>query len=223
MRFGWSAAGKNRWKPSFKAVWFSAKRASDDLVLHPHVTLHAQDVVAGGAGYPELVMISCKGYQTVRTVANALPLIGPDTRVLTLQNGMGNAEIIAERVPVEHVFFGAASVAADSHELGHVVDTTNHNRIPLIGIAPLSRREDPFCDVLEKLFVSLGYTTSASVASEQFVWKKLCLNSCGNALRVQPAVQPYLLQRSGRIYSSEPDLCRVLRSGSGQRHSSGLQ
>ncbi|MCI6027010.1 MAG: ketopantoate reductase family protein [Oscillospiraceae bacterium] len=195
----WLVSG---WKEQVETILQSglvlSEAGRDDLVLHPHVTLHAQDVVAGGAGYPELVMISCKGYQTVRTVANALPLIGPDTRVLTLQNGMGNAEIIAERVPVEHVFFGAASVAADSHELGHVVDTTNHNRIPLIGIAPLSRREDPFCDVLEKLFVSLGYTTSASVASEQFVWKKLCLNSCGNALAG-------ISQLSNHIFSNDQD------------------
>ena len=174
-----------------------SQEGQEDVVLHPHVTLSAEEVVADGV-YPELVMISSKTYQTARTVRNALPLIGEKTRVLTLQNGMGSAEIIAEKVPVSRVFFGAASVAADSHGLGHVKDTTNRNRTPLISIIPMSRQEDPFCAVLESLFTSLGYSTDASVGAEIFVWKKLCLNSCGNALAG-------ITQLSNHIYSNDQD------------------
>ena len=174
-----------------------SQEGQEDVVLHPHVTLSAEEVVADGV-YPELVMISSKTYQTARTVRNALPLIGEKTRVLTLQNGMGSAEIIAEKVPGSRVFFGAASVAADSHGLGHVKDTTNRNRTPLISIIPMSRQEDPFCAVLESLFTSLGYSTDASVGAEIFVWKKLCLNSCGNALAG-------ITQLSNHIYSNDQD------------------
>ena len=174
-----------------------SQEGQENVVLHPHVTLSAEEVVADGV-YPELVMISSKTYQTARTVRNALPLIGEKTRVLTLQNGMGSAEIIAEKVPVSRVFFGAASVAADSHGLGHVKDTTNRNRTPLISIIPMSRQEDPFCAVLESLFTSLGYSTDASVGAEIFVWKKLCLNSCGNALAG-------ITQLSNHIYSNDQD------------------
>ena len=67
----------------------------EDVVLHPHVTLNAADAVADGV-YPELVMISSKGYQTAYTMGRAMPLVGPERRVLTLQNGMGNAETIAQ-------------------------------------------------------------------------------------------------------------------------------
>ena len=87
----------------------------EDVVLHPHVTLNAADAVADGV-YPELVMISSKGYQTAYTMGRAMPLVGPESRVLTLQNGMGNAETIAQFVPQDRVFFGAASVAADAHD-----------------------------------------------------------------------------------------------------------
>lgn len=169
----------------------------EDVILRPHVTLDPASAVADGT-YPELVIISSKGYQTDYTTVRAMPLIGPDSRVLTLQNGMGNAEIIAQHVPVERVFFGSASVAADAPGLGCVKDTTNHNRTPLISITPLSRQDDPFCATLGELFTSMGYSTDASVSAEKYVWKKLCLNSCGNALAG-------ITQLSNHIYSNDQD------------------
>lgn len=169
-----------------------------DAVVHPRVTLRAGDVTAGGAKAPELVLISCKGYQTARTIRKALELIGPDTRVLTLQNGMGNAETIAGFVPEDRLFFGAASVGADLPELGHVKDTTNRNRSPLISIIPYTRKPDVFCTVLGELFELLGYGTDASVAAEPFVWKKLCINCCANAIAG-------ISQLENAVFSNDPD------------------
>ena len=169
----------------------------EDITFYPHVTLNAADAVTDGV-FPELVMISSKGYQTERTVKNALPLIGKESRVLTLQNGMGNAEIIAGYVPVERVFFGAASLASDAKGLGRVKDTTNRNRTPLISIVPFTRKDDAWCSRLAKLFESLGYSTAAGPAAERFVWKKLCLNSCGNALAG-------LSQLANYVYSNDQD------------------
>ena len=195
----WLVSG---WKEQVEAIEKNGlvlrEKEHDDVVLHPHVTLHAEDAVANGAAYPDLVMISSKGYQTKRTITNAMPAIGPETRVLTLQNGMGNADIIAQFVPAEHVFFGAASIAADAPALGIVCDTTNRNRSPLISITPFTRQDDPFCKTLGALFTSMGYSTDASVAAEKFVWKKLCLNSCGNALAG-------ITQLSNHIYANDQD------------------
>lgn len=195
----WLVSG---WREQVEAIRTNgitlSEKEHDDLVLHPHVTCRAEDVIADGAAYPELVMISSKGYQTERTVKNALPIIGPETGVLTLQNGMGNADVIAAYVPAERVFFGAASVASDAPALGHVKDTTNRNRSPLISIIPYSRVEDAFCAKLGALFTSLGYSTEASVAAERFVWKKLSVNCCGNAIAG-------LSQLANYIYSNDQD------------------
>lgn len=73
-------------------------------------------------------------------------------------------------------------MGADLRELGHIKDTTNRNRSPLIGMIPYTRKPDAFCTVLGKLFESLGYGTDASVSAEPFVWKKLCINCCANAI-----------------------------------------
>lgn len=195
----WMVSG---WEAQVEQIRRNGLVLSEDgqetLVVHPRVTLRAGDVVAGGAKAPELVLISCKGYQTARTIQNALELIGPETRVLTLQNGMGNAEIIAGYVPEDRLFFGAASVGADLRELGHIKDTTNRNRSPLIGMIPYTRKPDAFCTVLGKLFESLGYGTDASVSAEPFVWKKLCINCCANAIGG-------ISQLENSVFSNDPD------------------
>lgn len=178
----WLVSG---WKEQVEKIRSSglvlSEKGQEDAVVHPNVTLHAGDAVSDGIA-PDLVLISSKGYQTAHTVHSALEIIGSETRVLTLQNGMGNAETIAGFIPGDRIFFGAASVAADLPELGHVKDTTNRNRSPLISIIPFTRKMDDFGVKLGKLFQSMGYDTDASVAAEKYVWKKLCVNSCANAI-----------------------------------------
>lgn len=175
-----------------------SRDGTEDIVVHPRVTMRADEVVSDGAKAPDLVLISSKGYQTARTIRHALPLIGPESRVLTLQNGLGNAETIAESVPEDRLFFGAASVGADLSGLGHVKDTTNRNRSPLIGIVPYTRKPDPFCTVLAELFDTMGYGTDASVNAEPFIWKKLCINCCANAIAG-------ISQLENAVFSNDPD------------------
>src|SRR5207249_1606610 len=49
-------------------------------------------------GVVDLVMVFVKCYHTAAAVKNALPMIGPKTTVLSLQNGWGNGPRIASLV-----------------------------------------------------------------------------------------------------------------------------
>ena len=169
----------------------------EDLTVFPHTASAAEEAVTDGV-FPNLVMIWSKGYQTERTIKNALPLIAEETLVVTLQNGMGNAEIIAKYVPAKQVFFGSASMASDAEGFGHVKDTTNRNRSPLISVVPFTRQDDGNCAFLADLFNSLGYSTAAGAYAEIYVWKKLCLNACGNALAG-------ISQLANYVYSNDQD------------------
>ena len=53
---------------------------------------------AGKVGVVDLVMVAVKGYHTRAAIESALPMIGADTLVLSVQNGLGNLEVIAEAV-----------------------------------------------------------------------------------------------------------------------------
>ena len=45
---------------------------------------------------PDLILIAVKGYSTRSAIENALGVIGPETYILSVQNGAGNIETIAE-------------------------------------------------------------------------------------------------------------------------------
>ena len=157
------------------------ENAKEDLIVKPHTTLNAADVIADGV-YPDMVLISCKGTQTEATIKKALPIIGANTSVLTLQNGMGNADVIVKYVPENQVFYGSASIASDFLGLGAIKDTTNHNRSPLISMMPYNKTESSALSDIGTLFKSFGYSTLAAPNTEKNIWTKFCLNCCGNAL-----------------------------------------
>lgn len=46
--------------------------------------------------------------------------MGPDTTVVTLQNGMGNAEEIARIIPADRIYVGLCFICAMREKPGHV-------------------------------------------------------------------------------------------------------
>jgi len=57
-------------------------------------------------GIADAVIFLVKGTTTDESIRKSLPMIGEDTIVLTLQNGIGNADKIAEVVDVSNIAFG---------------------------------------------------------------------------------------------------------------------
>ena len=77
-----------------------------------HVKVHAVEVPAE-AGLVDLVLFTVKSYDTKSVADQIKPCLGPDTVVLTLQNGVANAEKIGEIVGIEHVMAGAGYIVAE--------------------------------------------------------------------------------------------------------------
>ncbi|MCS3399731.1 2-dehydropantoate 2-reductase [Burkholderia thailandensis] len=79
------------------------------------------DGVAALAGAPpDLVIVFTKTLHTRAALAGARALFGPHTCVLTLQNGLGNVEVLAECVPRERILVGVTTRPADLAGPGHV-------------------------------------------------------------------------------------------------------
>ena len=73
------------------------------------------------AGPQDLVLFTVKMYHNSDAVRSLAPMIGPETIVLTLQNGMDNGEILAEAVGETHVMIGSAYMEGRISEPGVVV------------------------------------------------------------------------------------------------------
>jgi 2-dehydropantoate 2-reductase len=80
-------------------------------------------------GASDVVLFAVKAYDTERAAAGLAPLLGPDTAVVSLQNGIDNEGRIAAVVGAEHVVGGAAFIFASIAEPGVVVHTGGPARL----------------------------------------------------------------------------------------------
>lgn len=61
----------------------------------------------------DLIVLFTKTFHTANALEGVKAIIGPETHVLTLQNGLGNAERVAEHVARERVLVGASTLPSD--------------------------------------------------------------------------------------------------------------
>jgi 2-dehydropantoate 2-reductase len=121
----------------------------------------------------DLVAVFVKCFQTEDAVRRAAPAIGPDTTVLSLQNGWGNGETISRLVEPERLVLGVTYVS------GTVLD---RGRIGWTGSGPTyvgdyskdgEQRAAPVAGALEQA----GFSVSVADNVRQEIWKKLTLNA----------------------------------------------
>lgn len=126
------------------------------------------------AGIADLVISFVKCYHTEAAVTLALPMIGPRTRVLSLQNGWGNSDRIAQIVGPDKVLVGVTYHSASLLAPGRVKHPgTGHTCIGQIGPADANHL-DAICEA----FTSAGLDCQRPPQIETEIWKKLALNAC---------------------------------------------
>ena len=81
---------------------------------------------AGEAGIADLVLVFTKTGATRAALSAAAPVIGPETRLVSLQNGLGNADRLAKFVPMSHVIYGTTMAPADIVAPGIVESHGSH-------------------------------------------------------------------------------------------------
>ena len=64
-------------------------------------------------GTMDVVIILVKTTMTELAVKGALPAIGENTVVMSLQNGLGNVEKIAQFVPSERIMYGSGNIGTE--------------------------------------------------------------------------------------------------------------
>lgn len=108
------------------------------------------------------------------------PLLKENTRVVTLQNGMGNVERIGQTVVPERVFLGLCFVCCMVEKPGCI----NHLEGGDIQFAPLQPTPDGLkgAQELAALFADARIRTSAFLQTEQILWSKLTWNIPFNGL-----------------------------------------
>lgn len=136
--------------------------------------MRAQDVAPGA----DLVMLFTKGLHSAAAAQSVAHLADGKSFALTLQNGIGNAEILAEVFMPERVLIGVTDIPADlegpntvaSHGLGH------------IRLGSMAARMHPVAEQVAQLLTLSGMNAEADAQVEVAIWEKVAFNAALNAL-----------------------------------------
>ncbi|MGE0432773.1 MAG: 2-dehydropantoate 2-reductase [Planctomycetota bacterium] len=151
---------------------FLAEGNADERCIPIRVVTSLQDVDP-----VDLVFIAVKSYQTDGAARAAMPVLHDDTMVLSMQNGIGNAETIADLVGAHRVVTGITY-----HSVQHVGPNRLRFRkgIKPIQIAPLDGQIRPVMQQIGEVFGRAGLETEVHASIDATIWQKLLHNAVIN-------------------------------------------
>jgi 2-dehydropantoate 2-reductase len=126
----------------------------------------------------DLLIICVKSHDTKSAINAAKSLINEETSVLTLQNGIGNIEIIAEVVGTEKVIGGTTNMGATLLNVGQIRHAGRGETVigRIDGKIPVEIR------AIREIFNKVAIETRVSRDIKGFLWSKLLINAGINAL-----------------------------------------
>ncbi len=125
----------------------------------------------------DLVLVCVKATQTSEAIKANLSLFGPNTLVLTMQNGLGNIRDIAKYVNPENIIIGCNKANLTSINLNTVKVTGKD--VVYFGGALADKKNALICKVL---FTKASMESEVSDDLKKLVWTKAIINSITNPL-----------------------------------------
>ncbi len=131
-------------------------------------------------GQNELVIVFVKSTQTQKASVVARQLAGKTGLVLTLQNGMGNADVIAESIDPTRILAGTTSHGATMLEAGSI----RHAGVgpTTLGAWSVSETGKENAQRVAEFFTTAGIETRAVDDVHSVIWNKLLINIGINAI-----------------------------------------
>lgn len=139
-----------------------------DLVAHPEVTSDPLDIDT-----PDLLVIAVKAYDTETAVKGALPLIGPTTSVMSLQNGLNNIEVLVKYAGEGRTFGGVTTHGITYLAPGHV----HHAGRGYTFVGPLIKQSSTWAVEYVAAFNASGVQTEYTDNIIGEIWAKAIVNS----------------------------------------------
>ena len=148
--------------------------ASGDRTVAVNATTRAAE-----AGPCELAIVATKVMDIEAALADARAMIGPETLVLAIQNGLGNVERVQRVLGAENVLFGiAGGFGAELKAAGHV----HHNGMEAINLAELQGGISARLKRVAGVWRAAGFKVNVYDDLWPVVWSKLVANVALSAI-----------------------------------------
>jgi 2-dehydropantoate 2-reductase len=128
----------------------------------------------GSVGPIDVAIVFVKGHDTRAAAHTVAALLGPQTVAVTLQNGWGNADILASVLPPHQIVMGVTYHSCSTAGPGHVRHT---GRGPTV-VGPYAGDGD-LADArrVARFLSGTGWDAEPSPEVRTEIWKKLVLNA----------------------------------------------
>lgn len=160
----------DRWKAHVEAINSRGLRLEGpqrDLTAFAHASTTAPDEPM------DLVIIAVKASDVETGARQALSMIGPETIVLTIQNGLGSADAVAQVVGVDRLAVGIASgFGASLKGPGHA----HHNAMQALRFGAYSSLPYERVVAVARVWKSAGFDAKAIRDIAVMQWEKLICN-----------------------------------------------
>lgn len=125
-------------------------------------------------GTVDLVIFAVKTYHNPEAIPAIVPMVGPDTAVLTLQNGVDSSGQLADAIGEQHLLTGVAYIQATIAEPGVVAQIAPFGRVifgEMKGGTSLRSQK------LLETFVEAGWPVELTEDANAAAWRKFVAHS----------------------------------------------
>jgi 2-dehydropantoate 2-reductase len=127
----------------------------------------------------DVILLTTKSFDTEAAVKEVLPLVGPKTLIVSLQNGIGNIETITSLAGKEHTLGGRVIFGIEFVAPGHFKVTVIADKV-LLGTVSKDVPKERIVE-LAATITRAGVPTDTTDDINKFVWLKVLYNCCLNA------------------------------------------
>jgi 2-dehydropantoate 2-reductase len=151
----------------------SIQEKEGEILLHPKAFMNPEEI-----GTVDLAIVFVKSFLTSIAMEKNVALLGPDTIVMSLQNGYGNIDQIAEHVKRSNIIAGTTAHGASLLSPGHI----RHAGSGDTHIGWVSNDDEGRINEIAGILRRAGFATEVSANVMELVWSKLIVNVGINAL-----------------------------------------
>ena len=153
-----------------------------------------------GVPPPELMLITTKSYNTRAVIDTCRSWVGEGTKVLTLQNGLGNLELIRG--------WKGRSAFGGTTTMGAVLEAPGIVRLSGVGKTVVGGDLDAdSAEEISSLFSLAGIPSSVSADINGEIWAKAIVNASINPLTAILGVRNGVLLESAAVSRLMSDIC----------------
>ena len=159
---------------AIRANGLAVSGASGDRLVHPSASLDPAE-----AGECELVVLATKMWDLAAAARDAKPMIGSETSVLAIQNGLGNTEIL------EKVFGGRDFLVGIAGGFGASIPgpgRVHHNGMEKVHVGEAAGGQTARLEKVVGAWRAAGFKTESHPDPHPMVWSKLICNVAYSAI-----------------------------------------